>query len=166
MNTISVCFPLCLYPPWWLQASRSLLVPPSLPCSGRGGSCRVSIADPAFLQSSSSSLWPWCQARDCSSLGPCAGPRDLTNPMQSPYHLFFNILYNSGLQTSCKLGFHCMFTLFLRISASCSSWMQGQVGSAPTYLPTIFCSLFSFLIPTMNYQKGKLRKKIPFTIAP
>ena len=43
-----------------------------------------------------------------------------------------------GLQTSYKLGYRWSFTLFLRRSARCSSWVQGELGSAPTYLATIF----------------------------
>ena len=37
-----------------------------------------------------------CQARDYSSLGSRTGPKDLIIPTQSPYYLFFNILYNFG----------------------------------------------------------------------
>ena len=43
-----------------------------------------------------------------------------------------------GLQTSYKLGFYWLFTLFLRRLARCSSWAQGEQGSAPTYLTIIF----------------------------
>ena len=45
-------------------------------------------------------------------------------------------------QTSYKLGFHWLFTLFLRRSARCPSWAQGELGSVPTYLAFIF--LISF----------------------
>ena len=41
-------------------------------------------------------------------------------------------------QTSYKLGFHWLVTLFLRRSARCSSWAQGKLGSNPTYVYTIF----------------------------
>ena len=73
--------------------------------------------------------------------GTCAGPRELTVPKQSPYHLFFNVLYNFGFQPLYMLGFHWLFTLFLRRSAMCSTCMQGEVGSAPTYLAAIFLTL-------------------------
>ena len=43
-----------------------------------------------------------------------------------------------GLQTSYKLGFRWVFTLFLRRLARCSSRAQGELGSTPTYLTTIF----------------------------
>ena len=42
------------------------------------------------------------------------------------------------LQTSYKLGFCWLFTLFPRRSARCSSCAQGELGSAPTYLTAIF----------------------------
>ena len=57
--------------------------------------------------------------------------------MQSPYHLFFNVLYSFGFQTSYKLGFCWLFTLFIRRLARCSSWVQGEVGSTPPYLAAI-----------------------------
>ena len=40
------------------------------------------------------------QARAHSSLGPRSGPRDLTIPRQSPYHLFYSISLASKLHTS------------------------------------------------------------------
>ena len=53
--------------------------------------------------------------------GPCGSPKDLVVPKQSPYHLLFNVLYNFGLQPSYMLGYHWLFTLFLRRSARCST---------------------------------------------
>ena len=72
------------------------------------------------------------QAGSCSSPGPRAGPRDLTVPTQSPCHLFFNALYNFGFQPSYMLGFHWLFTPFLRRSARCSTCAQGEV-TIPTF---------------------------------
>ena len=43
-----------------------------------------------------------------------------------------------GFQTSYKLGFHWLFTLFFRRLARCPSWVHEQVGSAPIYFVTIF----------------------------
>ena len=48
-----------------------------------------------------------------------------------------------GLQTSYKLGFHWLFTLFLRRSARCSSWhRENWALLPPTSLP------FSLFLPT------------------
>ena len=50
---------------------------------------------------------------------------------------FFNVLYSFGLQAWDMLGYHWLFTLFLRKSASCSTAEQGEVDSAPTYVTNI-----------------------------
>ena len=50
-----------------------------------------------------------------------------------------------GVQTSYNLGFHWLLTLFLRRLARCSGWVQGGLGSAPTYFATIFSAPFLFL---------------------
>ena len=50
-----------------------------------------------------------------------------------------------GFQTSYNLGFRWLFTLsFIRL-ARCSSWAQGELGSTPTYLATIFSCPFYYI---------------------
>ena len=68
------------------------------------------------------------------------GPSAISLPSQ---HNLFAICFSMsstifGLQTSYKLGFHWLFTLFLRRLARCSTWAQGELGSAATYLAAIF----------------------------
>ena len=79
-----------------------------------------------------------CWGRDCILPGPHTVPRDLIVPKQSLYCLFFNVLYNFGLQPSHMLEFCWQFTLFLRRSAGCATCAQVEVGSAPAYLAAIF----------------------------
>ena len=55
-----------------------------------------------------------------------------------------------GLQTSYKLGFHWLFTLFVRILTRCSSWAQGELGSTPTFLTAIF------LLPNLKKENNVL----------
>ena len=76
----------------------------------------------------------------CRSQGPyCPNTMSSQSVFQCPLHFF-------GLQISYKLGFHWLFILFLRRSARRSSWAQGELGSAPTYLAAIFFPLpFSVL---------------------
>ena len=90
------------------------------------------------------------QARDYSRIGPCAGPRDLNVPIQSPHHLFFNVFYNFGFQTSYKLGLHWLFILFFRTSVSCPKWVHKQVGSAPTYLSSTFSPNYCVIMPCLG----------------
>ena len=95
-------------------------------CSGRGGSCKVRIADLAILQSS------YCSRdKDCSHLAvvPGAGPGNL--PIYLQNFLIFHFLTSSAIfdfQTSYTLGFHLLFTLFFRRLVMCPSWVHKQVG--------------------------------------
>ena len=102
---------LSLFPP----ATSSTQVHPGAALSSLFGT--KGAVDFAVLQVSCSRHW----VGGCSSLGPHTGLRDLTIPTQSPYRMFFNVLYNFGLQTSYKLGFHWLFTLFFRRLARCST---------------------------------------------
>ena len=52
----AVCLPPHLYTPSGFQESRSLLAQDWLPCSRRGGSCEVTITDPALLQSPAATI--------------------------------------------------------------------------------------------------------------
>ena len=101
------------------------------------------------------------QAGHCSSLGPCTGPRDLTVAMQSPYLLFFKVLYNVAFQTSYNVEFHWLFTLFFRRSARCPSWVHEQVvGSAPTYITPII-PIFSISYFFIVWTQGSTGSQIP-----
>ena len=143
-HCLCVSLPASLFPSatlkTWKDLERSFLVRGCPPCSGRRGSCVVTIADPALLQSPAAASDPGirCQSGARSSLGPRASLRDFTVPAQSPYHLFFNVCYNFGFQTSYKLGLCWLFTLFFRRLVRCFSWVYWQMGLAPTYLVTIF----------------------------
>ena len=107
-----------VYSPQLLQASRSIMVPLYPPCLAGEGTIDLTL----FQDSCSQPIrcWAW----GCSSPGPRVGPRDFTAPKQSPYHLFCNVFYNFGLQPSYMLGYHWLFTLFLRRSARCSTCAQ------------------------------------------
>ena len=131
--TASMCLPLHLYSlqqfpassPSWCWAALLALV-------GEG------IGDLTLLPIPYSRHWDRC----CSSLGPRTDPRDFTIPAHSPYCLFFNLLCNFCLHTSYKLGFHWLFTLFLKRSTRCSNLAHRELGSIPTYLMAIFLKAF------------------------
>ena len=110
--------------PSWCQAALPALV-------GEGA------GDLTLLQGYCSRRW----AGGHSSLGPCTHPRDLTVPAQSP-HCFSMSSTIFCLQTSYKLGFHWLFTVFLRRLARYSSWAQENLALLP---PTL---LPSFPLPT------------------
>ena len=141
-----MCLPLCLCSPQRLLASKSLLVLGCSPCSCRGGSWLYN-SFPSILQQ----VWgggPQQPRSLCRYQGPFL-PNALSLPtvFQCPIQFF-------GLQTSYKLGFCWLFTLFFRRSATCSSWAQGELGSTPTYLTAIFPSLpnFFLLIPRFSFS--------------
>ena len=109
--------------PSWCQAALPALV-------------GEEAGDLTLLQVSCGRHW----AEDHSNLVPAQIPGTLA----LPHNLLTVCLSMSStifdLQTSYKLGFHLLFTLFLRRLARCSSCVQGELGSAPTYLTTISLS--------------------------
>ena len=131
--------------------------------SPNGWTLPLCVSHFIFIPSSDLKYWgpSWCcsvlpvwQERKCWFGSPLripwqtpghANPRELTFPKQSPYCLFFNVLYNVGLQPSYMLRYHWLFTLFFT-SARCYTCAQGKVVPTPAYLTAIFLCLFFYFI--------------------
>ncbi|KAF6084346.1 hypothetical protein HJG60_008617 [Phyllostomus discolor] len=116
-------------PPGWCQVA--------LPGLEGEGACDLTL-----LSMSCSRHWAGCAA--ALVLVQIPG----TLPSQ---HTLLAICYSMSLaifcfQTSYKQGFHWLFTPFLRRSARCSSWGEGELGSPPTYLTTIFTKTDSVIV--------------------
>ena len=130
----AVCLP--MLPSWFSPycifihpETSSIQVSPRqdwLSCSVRERSCEVRIADLALLQSSYGSRdWDY----SCHTKVPGIEPRDLPVCLQNFFTICF--LMSSAIfdfQTSCKLGFCLLSTLFFRRSAGYPSWVYEQVG--------------------------------------
>ena len=76
-----------------------------------------------------------------AALVPTLVPGTLPSQKQSPYHLFFKVLYNFGFQLSYMQGYHWLFTLFLRRLA----YAQGKW--------TLFPSIWTYLRSSSNVSR-------------